>query len=112
MGLSYATPVDVWASGCIFAELFSRKPLLDGKYEKDQLAKIFELLGTPEPADWPENAAVLRSNFAEFRGKNLTDILPELDPLAEDLLEVNKTNTFLCKNGWIACYYLYFGAHL
>ena len=45
MGLSYATPVDLWACGCIFAELHMRAPLFDGKYEKDQLAKIFQVLG-------------------------------------------------------------------
>ena len=39
---SYATPVDVWSCGCIFAELFRRKPLFCGQSEADQLSKIFE----------------------------------------------------------------------
>ena len=39
---SYATPVDIWSCGCIFAELFRRKPLFSGQSEADQLSKIFE----------------------------------------------------------------------
>ena len=86
MGLSYATPVDIWACGCIFAELHTREPLFDGKYEMDQLAKIFAIQGTP--TEWPENAAILPSNFAVMPKRALSQIIPELEPHAEDLLEV------------------------
>lgn len=85
MGLSYATPVDIWACGCIFAELHTREPLFDGKYEMDQLAKIFAIQGTP--TEWPENAAILPSNFADMPKRALSQIIPELEPHAEDLLE-------------------------
>ena len=88
MGLSYATPVDLWACGCIFAELHTRTALFDGKYEKDQLCRIFEVLGTPSDEEWPENAAVLKTNFADFPAKAWNQVVPELEPQAEDLLEV------------------------
>ena len=39
---SYATPVDIWSCACIFAELFRKKPLFEGKTEGDQLQRIFE----------------------------------------------------------------------
>jgi len=87
MGLSYATPVDLWACGCIFAELHTRTALFDGKYEKDQLCRIFEVLGTPSDEEWPENAAVLKTNFADFPAKAWNQVVPELEPQAEDLLE-------------------------
>jgi len=87
MGLSYATPVDIWACGCILAELGTRKPLFDGKCERNQLSKIFEVLGTPDNENWPENAAVLKSNFVCMPKKAFCDVLPGLDPLADDLLE-------------------------
>jgi len=87
MGLSYATPVDIWACGCILAELGTRKPLFDGKCERNQLSKIFEVLGTPDDENWPENAAVLKSNFVCMPKKAFCDVLPGLDPLADDLLE-------------------------
>merc|ERR1719195_2453771 len=86
LGTTYATPVDIWSVGCIFAELFTRKPLFPGQYEVDQLGKIFEVIGTPVEADWPEESSVLRSNFSYARGRGVHGILAELDPQATDLL--------------------------
>ena len=88
LGTSYATPVDIWSCGCILAELFTRKPLFPGKYETDQLARIFSVLGTPSVADWPEESPILRNNFVNNSPQQLTDLIPEIDPLAKDLLEV------------------------
>ncbi|KAJ3022827.1 hypothetical protein HKX48_005160 [Thoreauomyces humboldtii] len=45
---SYSSPIDIWAVGCIFAELFTLRPLFPGNSEMDQLFKIVEILGTPE----------------------------------------------------------------
>jgi len=87
LGTAYATPVDMWSVGCIFAELFTRKPLFPGQYEVDQLAKIFEMLGTPSEAEWPDDSAVLRNNFVYARPRSVVDIVPEIDPLAKDLIE-------------------------
>ncbi len=91
MGVSYATPVDIWACGCIFAELFLRKPLFAGQYEMDQLNKIFDIMGIPDEEDWPKNAAVLRNNFQTSRisRQNFQDLIPEIDSQAKDLLEVH-----------------------
>ncbi|KAG0125621.1 kinase-like domain-containing protein [Tuber indicum] len=49
----YGTTVDMWSIGCIFGELLLKEPLLRGKNEVDQLAKIFDLCGTPTDASWP-----------------------------------------------------------
>lgn len=87
MGLSYATPVDVWSCGCIFAELFLRKALFNGLYEMDQLIKIFEVIGTPSEEEWPENAGVLRSNFGARPARDWSDIVPEMDADAKDLVK-------------------------
>ena len=46
LNLPYSTPVDIWAAGCIMAELLAGKPLFDGKNENDQLKKICEIKGT------------------------------------------------------------------
>merc|ERR1719397_287728 len=66
--------------------LLPRKPLFPGQYEVDQLGKIFEVIGTPVEADWPEESSVLRSNFSYARGRGVNGILAELDPQATDLL--------------------------
>ncbi len=49
----YGTGVDIWAVGCIGAELMLRKPFLAGDTDLSQLAKIFEVCGTPSEEQWP-----------------------------------------------------------
>lgn len=41
----YGPPVDVWAIGCVFAELLSGVPLWPGKSDVDQLYLIRRTLG-------------------------------------------------------------------
>ena len=77
----------MWSCGCIFAELFLRKPLFPGEYELDQLQKIFDKVGTPSEEDWPERAAVSRSNFRSSPAKDWKDVVPEMDPQAQDLVQ-------------------------
>lgn len=50
---NYGTAVDMWSVGCIFGELLTREPLLQGKNEVDELSKIFELCGIPTDESWP-----------------------------------------------------------
>lgn len=42
----YSTAIDVWAAGCIMAELFLLTPIFKGKTEGDQLFAIFRVLGS------------------------------------------------------------------
>lgn len=49
----YGTGVDLWAVGCILAELLLRVPFLPGESDLDQLTKIFQTLGTPTEEIWP-----------------------------------------------------------
>ncbi|KFY40083.1 hypothetical protein V494_03664 [Pseudogymnoascus sp. VKM F-4513 (FW-928)] len=49
----YGTDVDMWSVGCIFGELLTREPLLQGKNEVDELSRIFELCGIPTEELWP-----------------------------------------------------------
>ncbi|KAK7737012.1 hypothetical protein SLS53_006768 [Cytospora paraplurivora] len=50
---SYGAAVDMWSVGCIFGELLTREPLLQGKNEVDELTRIFELCGVPTEDTWP-----------------------------------------------------------
>lgn len=54
----YGTGVDIWAVGCILAELLLRTPFFPGESDLDQLTKIFQAMGTPTDESWPvkENA--------------------------------------------------------
>lgn len=44
----YGTGVDVWAVGCILAELLLREAIFPGETDLDQLDKIFTVTGTPD----------------------------------------------------------------
>ncbi len=55
----YGTPVDVWAAGCIIAEMIRKAPLFNGTSEmsilRDVLTKIYpisEPQDLPLPKDW------------------------------------------------------------
>lgn len=50
---SYGTGVDMWAIGCILAEMLVRCPYFPGDSDLDQLTRIFTALGTPGDDDWP-----------------------------------------------------------
>ena len=49
---NYNSPVDIFALGCIMAELYTFKPLFSGTSEIDQLHKIVQVMGSF--SDWPE----------------------------------------------------------
>lgn len=38
--ITYASAIDMWSIGCIFGELLTKNPLLQGKNEVDQLSKV------------------------------------------------------------------------
>ncbi|EXL48789.1 CMGC/CDK protein kinase [Fusarium oxysporum f. sp. radicis-lycopersici 26381] len=50
---TYDAAVDMWSVGCIFGELMTREPLLQGKNEVDQVSRTFELCGVPTEETWP-----------------------------------------------------------
>nr|XP_039252156.1 cyclin-dependent kinase 10-like [Styela clava] len=50
---THGTGVDMWAMGCILAELLAHKPLFPGKSELQMIDIIIELLGSPNESIWP-----------------------------------------------------------
>lgn len=44
---NYSKAVDMWAVGCIFAELYGRRPLFIGNDQMHQATEILRVLGTP-----------------------------------------------------------------
>ena len=49
----YAQEVDLWALGCVMAELWIRAPLFKGSSEQQQLQKITNLCGDLNSDGWP-----------------------------------------------------------
>ncbi|XP_073519366.1 cyclin-dependent kinase 4 isoform X2 [Phyllobates terribilis] len=83
---TYATPVDIWSVGCIFAEMFRRKPLFCGNSEADQLCKIFDMIGLPSEEEWPEDVTLSRSAFSPMSQKPVEKFVPEIDAMGAQLL--------------------------
>lgn len=81
----YGAPIDLWALGCIMAELYTCRPLFPGNSEIDQLHKICAILGTPDRDDWPEGyglADALRFRFPSCTGVPLARVVPSASPPA------------------------------
>ncbi|KAK6432824.1 serine/threonine protein kinase, CMGC, CDC2/CDK subfamily, partial [Oleoguttula sp. CCFEE 5521] len=49
----YTPAIDLWGVGCIFGEMYERKPILEGRTDVDQCVKIFALLGSPTEQTMP-----------------------------------------------------------
>ncbi|KAI3629002.1 hypothetical protein CBS9595_000074 [Malassezia furfur] len=62
---AYSFGVDIWAIGCIFAELMLRTPYLPGDSDATQLTTIFRALGTPTSAEWPNLALLFTAASAD-----------------------------------------------
>lgn len=60
---TYGPSVDLWSVGCVFAELFVRKPILKGRTEVEQLHKIFKLCGSPPEEFWKKSKLPLATIF-------------------------------------------------
>ncbi|KAM6956692.1 cyclin-dependent kinase 1 [Aplochiton taeniatus] len=84
----YATPIDVWSIGTIFAELATRKPLFHGDSEIDQLFRIFRTLGTPNNDVWPEVESLpdYKNSFPKWKTGNLGSMVKNLDKNGIELL--------------------------
>lgn len=75
----YSTAIDVWAAGCIMAELFLLTPIFKGKTEGDQLFAIFRVLGSlsaEEQKEYKQRVPFdpsLFDSFGNFKPVNLKD---------------------------------------
>lgn len=86
---AYGAAVDLWALGCIAAELHTGRPLFPGSSEIDQLHRIAAVLGAPDDREWPEGlalAAALRFRFPPGDAVPLHRVVPRAGPAARDLL--------------------------
>ncbi|CEM24734.1 unnamed protein product [Vitrella brassicaformis CCMP3155] len=66
----YGTEVDIWAAGCIIAEMATGRPLFPGDSEVDTLFKTCQLLGSPTEDTWPGMKNTLtewRDEFPKWR---------------------------------------------
>ena len=87
---NYNEKIDVWAIGCIMAELYTLKPLFPGIEEFDQINKILKIVGTPEYNEWPEGyvlAQKLNIRLPNYNKSNLKQYVFNANDDAIDFLD-------------------------
>ncbi|XP_063063268.1 serine/threonine-protein kinase MAK isoform X3 [Engraulis encrasicolus] len=89
----YSSPIDMWAVGCIMAELYTLRPLFPGNSEVDEIFKICQVLGTVKKSDWPEGyqlASAMNFRFPQCVPTPLKTLIPnasnEAIALMKDML--------------------------
>ncbi|GIX77107.1 hypothetical protein CEXT_535351 [Caerostris extrusa] len=82
----YSTGIDIWAVGCILAELLLRAPFLPGKTDLDQLSNIFNVMGTPNEEDWPHVSSL--PHFVQFKSSPAIPFHEIFTAAGDDLLDV------------------------
>jgi serine/threonine protein kinase len=86
---NYNSPVDIWAIGCIMAEMYNFKPLFFGNTEKEVLFRMCAVLGTPTNSNWSEGIQLGKKidlKFPVSTGVPLSQIIPDASKDALDLL--------------------------
>jgi cyclin-dependent kinase 7 len=85
----YGEGVDIWAVGCILAELLLRLPFLTGDSDLGQLSKIFEVLGTPNDTNWPKHSAL--PDFCSFKTCQPMNLKEIFTAAGDDLISLLET---------------------
>ncbi|XP_065161473.1 cyclin-dependent kinase 7 [Atheta coriaria] len=90
----YSTGIDMWAVGCILAELLLRVPFLPGDSDLDQLTRIFQVFGNPTEENWPGIKELIA--YIEFKPFQPVPLKHIFTAAGDDLLDV--LNSLLALN--------------
>jgi len=87
----YTPAIDIWSTGCIFAEMMNRKPLFPGKDYLHQLGIICDALGKPTEDDiaWLKNkeAEKYLQRLQNTTPKPINVLVPKMqDAISQDFL--------------------------
>ncbi|CAG9565451.1 unnamed protein product [Danaus chrysippus] len=86
----YNENVDIWAVGCIIAEMITKQPLFAGESDIEQLAIVLQRLGTPTEETWPKHSELPdyhKITFPESSPMPWTELLPGVEPDAIHLIK-------------------------
>ena len=88
---NYNSPIDIWATGCIMAEMFLfPQPLFFGNNEKEVLYRICSVLGTPTHEIWNEGIQLAKMNNMKLPYCNGTDLKNVISNASEDAIDLMK----------------------
>jgi serine/threonine protein kinase len=87
---SYDSSIDIWAAGCILAEMLGRKPIFPGKDYVDQLQVICKLIGTPSEDDMKHIVSKRARAYIKSMGQKpavpFEKLFPQANSMAIELL--------------------------
>ena len=88
---NYNSPIDIWALGCVMAEMYLHpQPLFYGTNEKEVLYRICSILGSPNNDNWAEGIQLAHIKDIKFPNCNkieLEDIIKDASTDAIDLMK-------------------------
>jgi serine/threonine protein kinase len=88
---NYNSPIDIWALGCIMAEMYMHPmPLFYGQNEKEVFIKICSVLGSPSSSSWVDGinqAKLIGMRIPQSTGVDLSEIILGASSEAIDLIK-------------------------
>jgi glycogen synthase kinase 3 beta len=85
----YTSAIDIWAAGCVFAEvLLAGMPLFLGQTSQSQLTEIVKIIGPPASEDLESFPHTAEHEYPPVASTSLEETLPSHTP--EDTLELLK----------------------
>lgn len=98
----YGTGIDIWAVGCILAELFKREALFPGDSDLDTLDKIINVLGTPNEKNW--SGVTELPDYVEFNDVSVGQPFSErFSALQQDAIDILESMLKLCPTDRCDC---------
>ncbi|CAD8071310.1 unnamed protein product [Paramecium primaurelia] len=86
----YDSKMDIWGAGCVLFEITALFPLFPGSNELDQVHRIHNILGTPNPKvldRFRKHASHMEINFPSKVGTGLENLIPHAPKDLVDLIK-------------------------
>ncbi|CAD8177307.1 unnamed protein product [Paramecium pentaurelia] len=86
----YDSKMDIWGAGCVLFEITALFPLFPGSNELDQVHRIHNILGTPNPKvldRFRKHATHMEINFPYKVGTGLDNLIPHAPKDLVDLIK-------------------------
>ncbi|KAL7718437.1 Cyclin-dependent kinase C-2 [Entamoeba marina] len=109
---NYSSAIDMWSVGCIFAEIFEKRPLFQGDNQAEQLKLIFDICGSPNEENWPGYSGLpYFQQFTDFEpserklNQSLTSLDSDLLDLVDRILVLNPHKRLTAQDAIDHCWF-------
>ena len=84
----YTKAIDIWAAGCVFAELLNGEPLFPGESDFELLGLISALLGSPSEEKWPGISQLADFGKILFKERPPADIRATFPSWSDEVIDL------------------------